>query len=66
MAAEPDGSRFYYVPGAHGRVPELGTPVIAVVHGDNAASARLFARAGYADDGTGPDADGFHTLRRTL
>ena len=30
MAAEPDGSRFYYVPGAHGRVPELGTPVIAV------------------------------------
>lgn len=43
-----------------------GTPVIAVVHADNAASARLFARAGYADDGTGPDPDGFHTLRRML
>ncbi|MBN9736542.1 MULTISPECIES: bifunctional UDP-2,4-diacetamido-2,4,6-trideoxy-beta-L-altropyranose hydrolase/GNAT family N-acetyltransferase [unclassified Pseudonocardia] len=43
-----------------------GTPVIAVVHTGNAASARLFARAGYADDGTGPDDDGFRTLRRTL
>ncbi|SFN16515.1 Spore coat polysaccharide biosynthesis protein SpsG, predicted glycosyltransferase [Pseudonocardia ammonioxydans] len=43
-----------------------GTPVIAVVHADNAASARLFARAGYADDGTGADPDGFHTLRRML
>lgn len=43
-----------------------GTPVIAVVHADNAASARLFARAGYADDGAGPDPDGFHTLRRML
>lgn len=43
-----------------------GTPVIAVVHADNTASARLFARAGYADDGTGPDDDGFRTLRRVL
>lgn len=43
-----------------------GTPVIAVVHADNAASARLFVRAGYADDGTGPDDEGFHTLRRVL
>lgn len=30
LAAEPDGSRFYYVPGAHGDAPELGAPVIAV------------------------------------
>ncbi|ANY06653.1 bifunctional UDP-2,4-diacetamido-2,4,6-trideoxy-beta-L-altropyranose hydrolase/GNAT family N-acetyltransferase [Pseudonocardia sp. HH130630-07] len=43
-----------------------GTPVTAVVHAENTASARLFARAGYADDGTGPDPDGFHTLRRVL
>ena len=43
-----------------------GTPVIAVVHADNAASARLFARAGYVDDEAGLDADGFRTLRRTL
>ncbi|MFP5068821.1 GNAT family N-acetyltransferase [Pseudonocardia nantongensis] len=43
-----------------------GTPVIAVVHADNAASARLFARAGYGDDEAGPDAEGFRTLRRTL
>ncbi|MBP2364666.1 bifunctional UDP-2,4-diacetamido-2,4,6-trideoxy-beta-L-altropyranose hydrolase/GNAT family N-acetyltransferase [Pseudonocardia parietis] len=42
------------------------TPVTAVVHADNAASARLFARAGYADDDTGPDDEGFRTLRRTL
>ncbi|MFP5021076.1 GNAT family N-acetyltransferase [Pseudonocardia phyllosphaerae] len=43
-----------------------GTPLVAVVHRDNTASARLFARAGYAEGGTGPDADGFRTLRRTL
>ncbi|GEC23868.1 bifunctional UDP-2,4-diacetamido-2,4,6-trideoxy-beta-L-altropyranose hydrolase/GNAT family N-acetyltransferase [Pseudonocardia saturnea] len=43
-----------------------GTPLIAVVHRDNTASARLFARAGYVDDGTGPDDDGFRTLRRIL
>ncbi|MEJ8278733.1 bifunctional UDP-2,4-diacetamido-2,4,6-trideoxy-beta-L-altropyranose hydrolase/GNAT family N-acetyltransferase [Pseudonocardia spirodelae] len=43
-----------------------GTPVTAVVHGANDASAHLFARAGYADDGRGPDADGFRTLHRTL
>nr|WP_255426866.1 bifunctional UDP-2,4-diacetamido-2,4,6-trideoxy-beta-L-altropyranose hydrolase/GNAT family N-acetyltransferase [Pseudonocardia sp. C8] len=43
-----------------------GTPVTAVVHTGNAASARLFTRAGYTDDGTGPDADGFRTLHRTL
>ena len=30
MAAEPDGSRVYYVPGAHGGQPELGAPVVAV------------------------------------
>lgn len=42
-----------------------GTPVTAVVHTGNDASARLFARAGY-DDPTGPDADGFRTLHRVL
>ena len=42
------------------------TPVTAVVHADNTASARLFARAGYADDDTGPDDEGFRTLRRTV
>lgn len=42
-----------------------GTPVAAVVHRDNAASARLFARAGYRAAGA-PDADGFGTHRRTL
>lgn len=42
-----------------------GTPVTAVVHRDNAASARLFARAGYEAAGA-PDADGFGTHRRTL
>jgi hypothetical protein len=30
MAVEPDGSRFYYVPGAHGATPDLGTPIVAV------------------------------------
>lgn len=30
MAVEPDGSRFYYVPGAHGSQPELGTPLVSV------------------------------------
>ncbi|MEV1294395.1 GNAT family N-acetyltransferase [Pseudonocardia sp. NPDC049635] len=43
-----------------------GTPLIAVVHRDNIASAKLFARAGYTDDGNGPDDDGFRTLRRIL
>jgi len=43
-----------------------GTPLIAVVHRENAASARLFARAGYVDDGTGPDGEGFRTLCRIL
>ncbi|MDN5920593.1 MAG: bifunctional UDP-2,4-diacetamido-2,4,6-trideoxy-beta-L-altropyranose hydrolase/GNAT family N-acetyltransferase, partial [Pseudonocardia sp.] len=42
-----------------------GTPVIAVVHADNAASARLFARAGYVPSGA-PDADGFAAHRRRL
>ncbi|TCK27384.1 bifunctional UDP-2,4-diacetamido-2,4,6-trideoxy-beta-L-altropyranose hydrolase/GNAT family N-acetyltransferase [Pseudonocardia endophytica] len=42
-----------------------GTPVTAVVHRDNTASARLFARAGYAPSDA-PDADGFGTHRRTL
>jgi spore coat polysaccharide biosynthesis predicted glycosyltransferase SpsG len=42
-----------------------GTPVTALVHRDNAASARLFARAGYEPAGP-PDADGFGTHRRTL
>lgn len=42
-----------------------GTPVTAVVHRDNAASARLFARAGYRPAGA-PDADGFATHRRVL
>lgn len=43
-----------------------GTPVTAVVHFANTASARLFAQAGYIDDGSGPDADGYLTLRRPL
>jgi hypothetical protein len=30
LALAPDGSRFYYVPGAHGDAFELGTPVMAV------------------------------------
>lgn len=30
LALAPDGSRFYYVPGAHGDAFELDTPVIAV------------------------------------
>jgi hypothetical protein len=30
MALDPDGSRFYYVPGAHGDAYEQGTPVVAV------------------------------------
>ncbi|MEQ3551222.1 GNAT family N-acetyltransferase [Pseudonocardia nematodicida] len=47
-------------------VTGAGTPAIACVHRDNAASARLFARAGYLDDGAGPDDDGFRTLHRTL
>lgn len=42
-----------------------GTPVTAVVHTGNDASARLFARAGYGDP-TGPDADGFRTVHRLL
>lgn len=42
-----------------------GTPVTAVVHAGNAASARLFARAGYAPSGA-PDPDGFGTHRRRL
>lgn len=44
----------------------VGTPVTAVVHSGNEASARLFARAGYADDGSAPDPDGFRTLHRVL
>lgn len=43
-----------------------GTPVTAVVHGANAASVRLFDRAGYRDGPAGPDADGFRTLYRHL
>lgn len=43
-----------------------GTPAIAVVHADNAASARLFTRAGYQEGPDGPDEDGFRTLHRTL
>ncbi|MBW0105703.1 GNAT family N-acetyltransferase [Pseudonocardia sp. KRD-291] len=42
-----------------------GTPVIAVVHADNVASARLFARAGYRPAGPADD-DGFATHRRIL
>lgn len=29
VAAEPDGSQVYYVPGAHGGAPELGAPLVA-------------------------------------
>lgn len=42
-----------------------GTPVTAVVHRDNAASGRLFARAGYRLRDA-PDPDGFCTLGRLL
>lgn len=43
MAAEPDGSRFYYVPGAHGGSTELGTSVVAVDtrSGERTTLARL-------------------------
>lgn len=41
------------------------TPVTAVVHTDNTASARLFAGAGYRPAGS-PDGDGFATHRRVL
>ena len=30
MALDPTGERFFYVPGAHGDGPALGTPLIAV------------------------------------
>lgn len=30
LAMAPDGSRFWYVPGAHGNSPEQGTPIIEV------------------------------------
>jgi hypothetical protein len=30
LALHPDGSRFFFVPGAHGDSPELGTPLVAV------------------------------------
>ncbi len=30
LALDPDGERFFYVPGAHGDSAELGTPLIAV------------------------------------
>lgn len=43
-----------------------GTPVTATVHGDNAASLRLFTRAGYRDGPGDPTPDGFHTLQRIL
>lgn len=43
-----------------------GVLVTAVVHGDNAASVRLFVRAGYREGPEGPDADGFRTLHRIL
>ena len=46
-------------------VTGAAVPVTAVVHRDNMASARLFARAGYQPAGP-PDADGFGTHRRTL
>jgi hypothetical protein len=43
LAMEPDGSRLYYVPGAHGDSYEQGTPVIAVDTGtgEEAVVARL-------------------------
>ncbi len=43
LAAEPDGSRLYYVPGAHGGAPELGAPVIGVdtTTGDQSTLVRL-------------------------
>lgn len=43
MALDPDGSRFYYVPGAHGDSFERGTPVIAVdtATGEESVVARL-------------------------
>lgn len=48
MAAEPDGSRFYFVPGAHGRLPELGSPVVAfdTATGEQSTLARLDDLAG--------------------
>jgi hypothetical protein len=30
MALAPDGSAFYYMPGAHGDAPEWGSPLISV------------------------------------
>ena len=43
MTTEPDGSRFYYVPGAHGGQSELGVPVVAVDprSGERTTLARL-------------------------
>ncbi len=43
LALDPDGSRFFYVPGAHGDAFEQGTPVIAVdtTTGDQTVVAEL-------------------------
>ena len=43
MAVEPDGSVFYYVPGAHGGATELGAPLVAVdtATGEQTTVARL-------------------------
>ncbi len=43
MALDPDGSRFFYVPGAHGDAYEQGTPVVAVdtATGDQTVIAEL-------------------------
>ncbi len=61
MAAEPDASRFYYVPGAHGGQPELKAPVVAV-DGETGEQTTLVRLADHVTDSLGLHVSGSYSV----